>query len=97
MEYTPDFKHCFVDIYELAIYAEFEVRCLRAVKLLLQRLGHGQEIIMLYKQSNSYVNTLQQNVIDTQYIIQPLPGEKLNINWIKLSLSCAAMMRLNMT
>lgn len=53
MEYAPDFQHCFVDMYELAIYAKFEIWGLRAVKLFLQRLSHGQEIIMLYKQSNT--------------------------------------------
>lgn len=53
MEYAPDFQHCFVDMYELAIYAKFEIWGLRAVELFLQRLSHGQEIIMLYKQSNT--------------------------------------------
>lgn len=63
VEHAPDFKHCFVDVNEFAVYAEFEVWGLRAVKLFLQRLSHGQKIIMLYKQRNSCVNKLQPNIM----------------------------------
>lgn len=46
----PDFENCFVNIDIFAVNAELEVSCLWVVKLFLQRLRHGQEVIMLWRE-----------------------------------------------
>lgn len=45
---SPDFENSFMDVDVLPVDAEFEVRGLWIVKLFFKRLGHSQEIIMLW-------------------------------------------------